>query len=88
MAYTNPLAGKVLTVAEARLARNAMTADREFYEAWSNGDPAATSYFQQINRQCVGDPDNPQSLPDAGGRQSDGHGREVFPGSPHWRGES
>ena len=74
-----------LTQATALAQRNAW--GKEFFDKWTANDPAAVKEFNDVTRAIIGgDAEHFTPAPENFGRQGDGHGKEIFPGSEKWRG--
>src|SRR5579859_1899610 len=79
--------GLALTPATALAERNKLMEDKAFFDKWLAGDAEALKRFDDITRAVIGGtPENFQPPPENFGRQGDGHGKEIFPGSEKWRG--
>jgi hypothetical protein len=60
---------------------------KDFFDKWQAGDAAAVKEFEDVTKAIIGGtPENFQPAPENFGRQGDGHGREIFPGSEKWKG--
>lgn len=79
---------EVALTRETALAERAkMFEDRVWFEKWANKEPEAVERFNRVTAAIVGDPNGQWSAPPENyGRQGDGQGTEVHPGSAKWKG--
>jgi len=77
-----------MTKDEAYAARAALFNDAAWYALWQAGDAEAKAKFDTITKAIVGTPEAWDKHDPDFGRQGDGKGHEIFPGSPNWRGNA